>query len=137
MRRNAYDKAANFSGQVTELQDIFLYNTPAGVPVRFECLLTGNHGKFIRMYLFFLYKKKINHAIDGKFLQMANHLEGFKCWVCPEDTASTEEMCESGAVRHSQFFFSTTYINNEVMDVMDKCLFVMDGIDGFLKQKKS
>ena len=34
------------------------------------------------------------------------------------------------------FFFSTTYINNEVMDVMDKCLFVMDGIDGFLKQKK-
>ena len=68
---------------------------------------------------------------------MANHLEGYKCWVCPEDTASTEGMCESGAVRHSQFFFSTTYINNEVMDVMDKCLFVMDGIDGFLKQKKA
>jgi hypothetical protein len=47
----------------------------------------------------------LNHGNDGKFLQMSNHLEGYKCWVCPEDTASTDAMCESGAVRHYQNFF--------------------------------
>ena len=43
-KRNVFDAAANLSRQITDLQDKFLYHTPSGVPVRFECMLTGNHG---------------------------------------------------------------------------------------------
>ena len=36
-----FDEIANLNQQVANLQRSFIYNTPDGKPVQFECYLTG------------------------------------------------------------------------------------------------